>query len=504
MVFVSLQLILCSSNFLFEVSSMSTEEQEAVATNAPSNQPKKPTPIPWGQVIPLIAVRLSEPINFRLILPFLYPMIARFGIAKTPKDISFYAGLLFTAFSFCQTTTIMFWGRLSDRIGRRPVLMFGLAGNLIASLLLGTASSFWVAVAARAMNGLMAGNAAVIKSIMAEISDSSNRSSMMAMTPLAFNIGTMTGTTMGGLLADPAHQYPSVFGNFAPFIKFPYLLPFLVGAAVTLFGLVMVLLKVKETLAKKTQPVLLRETTSLLETPSQQKPKQKSIKELLTPTVIRSMGTNVLMCIAMSMSDQLYPIFAATPTKDGGLGFDTRSIGFSLVVDGIAVFYLQLVLYPKWERKYGALACYRWGQKLIIPFMLLLPFLSSLANRAEANTGGRFETCLLWLSLILLLLVKITGQVLAFTSINMITANIAPSKNDLGSMNGMQQLAMSSTRIIGPLLSGTLWSWSLKQGLPYPFDYHFAWTVGAIFAVGSLFMTYQLPESVNTFLSERE
>lgn len=463
--------------------------------------------MPWGQLAPLLAVRLSEPINFNLILPFLYKMIDDFGVAETPKDISFYASLLFASFAICQTMTIMYWGRLSDRIGRRPVLIIGLTGTLLSALLFGVAPTFWIALAARSFNGLLAGNVAVMKSVMAEISDNTNRSRMLALLPLTWNAGSMTGTSVGGLLADPAHQYPSVFGEFAPFVKYPYLLPCLIGSSVTLFGLVLGLFKVKETLVKEKQSDVPRETTPLLETLPQQPPKLKSLKELMTPTVIRVMSTNVLMCMSMSMADQIYPIFAATPAEDGGLGFNTRSIGFSLAIDGIAVFYLQLVSYPKWERKYGALSCYRWGQKFLIPFMLALPFLSSLASRvqiSQAGNGSSVEFYLLWVLLIALLLVRVVGQVLAFTSISMISANIAPSRADLGSMNGMQQLAMSATRVIGPLTSGILWSWSIKHELPYPFNAHLAWVVAAMLTTGSLYMTYFIPESVNTFLADME
>ncbi|KAJ2659446.1 hypothetical protein IWW48_003491 [Coemansia sp. RSA 1200] len=106
---------------------------------------------------------LSEPVNDTLILPFVYKMVERFGIAKDPKDVAFYSGLLFTSNAFCQALTVMHWGRLSDRIGRRPVLFIGLVGNLISIFVFGLAKSFWVALAARSFNGLLSGNVVVLK-----------------------------------------------------------------------------------------------------------------------------------------------------------------------------------------------------------------------------------------------------------------------------------------------------------------------------------------------------
>ncbi|KAJ2243108.1 hypothetical protein GGI13_006718, partial [Coemansia sp. RSA 455] len=59
----------------------------------------KETPLPWKQIAPLVAMRLAEPINLNLILPFMYKMIEDFDIADSPKDISHYSSILYMSFS---------------------------------------------------------------------------------------------------------------------------------------------------------------------------------------------------------------------------------------------------------------------------------------------------------------------------------------------------------------------------------------------------------------------
>ncbi|KAJ2889732.1 hypothetical protein IWW38_004533, partial [Coemansia aciculifera] len=164
----------------------------------------KETPLPWKQITPLLAMRLAEPINFVLILPFLYKMIEGFGIADSPKDISYYASMLFVSFSISQTMTVMYWGRISDRIGRRPVLIVGLVGTLAVSLLFGVCKTFTAALLVRVAAGVLAGNSAVMKSAMAEIADDTNRSRMMALLPLTWNFGSMVGSGIGGVFSNPA------------------------------------------------------------------------------------------------------------------------------------------------------------------------------------------------------------------------------------------------------------------------------------------------------------
>ncbi|KAJ2879030.1 hypothetical protein IWW38_006194, partial [Coemansia aciculifera] len=300
----------------------------------------------------------------------------------------------------------MYWGRLSDRIGRRPVLIAGLIGTLAVSVLFGVCKTFTAALLVRFAAGAFAGNAAVMKSAMAEIADDTNRSRMMALLPLTWNFGSMVGSGIGGVFSNPATQYPGLFGNSKLFIFFPYLLPCLIGSTVAAFGLVAGLFNFKETLVKPSQSVCVEavagqsgaatgcstERTPLLTQTAVAPVKQNSMRSLLTPLVVRVMTTNAIMCFAHNMCDQLYPIFAATDPRDGGLGLDPRSIGWSLGIEGIVVVYLQLVVYPRLERKYGVLHCYRRGLSISIPYLLFMPFLSLIAaclqTQGEANLSS--------------------------------------------------------------------------------------------------------------------
>ncbi|KAJ2717046.1 hypothetical protein H4R19_000213 [Coemansia spiralis] len=102
-----------------------------------------------------------------------------------------------------------------------------------------------------------------------------------------------------------------------------------------------------------------------------------------------------------------------------------------------------------------------------------------------------------------MLLLRIVGNVLAFTSMNLLVSNIAPSKDMLGTVNSVQQLGAVAARITGPLISGALWGWSVRGGLPYPLNGHLVWVLCGALLIVSWRASAALPPSVNIFAAGR-
>lgn len=91
------------------------------------------------------------------IFPYVYYMVKDFGVTKDITQISVYAGMVTSAFAFAEFSSGIAWGRLSDKIGRKPVLIAGLAGTALSMLIFGFAPSLPVALLARALGGLLNG-----------------------------------------------------------------------------------------------------------------------------------------------------------------------------------------------------------------------------------------------------------------------------------------------------------------------------------------------------------
>ena len=114
------------------------------------------TPLPMKTVIVLSLVVFSEPMSMTVLFPFVYFMVRDFGIVD--KDIGFYAGYIASSFSIAQFLTSILWGTMSDKFGRRPILLIGLFGNTITCLAFGVSKSLLWAVTSRFCCGLLNGN----------------------------------------------------------------------------------------------------------------------------------------------------------------------------------------------------------------------------------------------------------------------------------------------------------------------------------------------------------
>lgn len=145
----------------------------------------------------LLLIVVIDLIGFGVIIPLL-PFYAEYYDAS-PLQI----GLLMASYSASQFVAAAFWGRLSDRIGRRPVLLMSILGTGLAYTWLGFAETLTVLFAARIIGGFMAGNLAAAFAYVADITTKENRAKGMGMMGAAFSVGFIFGPAIGGILAGP-------------------------------------------------------------------------------------------------------------------------------------------------------------------------------------------------------------------------------------------------------------------------------------------------------------
>jgi MFS family permease len=185
-------------------------------------------------------------ITSSILLPFVAFMVTDlFGYSSS--DIGYYAGWLTSAYFLSQIFSSVILGQLSDIKGRRIIMLSGIAGNLVTTLVFGMSRVFWLALLSRFICGLINGNIGVLKSYIREITDQTNQAKAYTVRAVGWAIGTIVGPILGGGLARPAIQYPNLFSSTGLFGYFPFLLPCLASAILSGISLFLGMLYLKET-----------------------------------------------------------------------------------------------------------------------------------------------------------------------------------------------------------------------------------------------------------------
>ncbi|KAG5715809.1 putative peptide/nitrate transporter, partial [Termitomyces sp. T112] len=299
-------------------------------------QPKKRTPIPWGQFTIVMFLQLTEPLTSQVIYPFAPQLIRDIGITKgNENQVGYYVGLMQSLFFLTQAFTVLHWSRASDFIGRKPVLLIGLLGLSFSMYCFGLSSTFWGLVLSRCLNGALNGNIGVMKSIMVELTDSTNIARAYAYQPIAWSMGGTLGPLIGGSLARPAERFPELFGNNDFLKKYPYFLPCAVPATYTAIAWLITILCLKETLKspisisqlfkfRKDQDhkvvkgdIRSREPRTLQGHDEEQ---PLPLCDLLTPRVLLAAGNYAGLSLVDIAFRAIQPLFLSTPIAFGGLG----------------------------------------------------------------------------------------------------------------------------------------------------------------------------------------
>ncbi|KAH8985305.1 MFS general substrate transporter [Lactarius akahatsu] len=192
---------------------------------------RKPTPLPRLQIAILLSIWLVDSVISHSISPYLNQLVKELPIVgDDERKVGYYTGIIVSAHFAAEAVTVLHWNRLSDHIGRKPVLLLSLAGSIVSVIVFGLSRSFWALVLSRALHGALKGYGGVVKSMVAELTDETNVARGFSMLPMTWSLGYVIGPFIGGMLSRPQDRWPRIFSH--PFwAEYSHFLPCLVAAA---------------------------------------------------------------------------------------------------------------------------------------------------------------------------------------------------------------------------------------------------------------------------------
>eukprot|EP01080_Neovahlkampfia_damariscottae_P004949 gene4949-8545_t len=213
---------------------------------------KQSTPLPAKKLLVLFTIQVCDLLAGVGIFPYLSQLtvdLLGFDEKRDAKLVGYYSGFIGSSYYLTQLFTAPLWGYLSDKYGRRPILLIGSIGTSISCLLFGFSRWFWLALLTRSLFGVLNGNIGVTKTYMKEICDETNIARAFALSGMTFALAGVVGPLIGGFTSRPANKIPFLFDNWF-FNRFPYILPNLIISMLAMLSFILGIFFLEETKGK--------------------------------------------------------------------------------------------------------------------------------------------------------------------------------------------------------------------------------------------------------------
>ncbi|HMU91745.1 MAG TPA: MFS transporter [Anaerolineales bacterium] len=410
----------------------------------------------FKRILPVLVIVLVDLMGLSIIIPLLPLYAARFG--SSPLVI----GILQATYPMMQFLGAPILGRLSDRFGRKPILVVSQIGTLIGFIMLGFANSLLLLFISRIIDGLSGANISTAQAAIADSTTEKTRTQGLGLVGAAFGIGFVLGPILAFIvLAATGQNYQAVAFTAAFF---------------SLASILLTLFWFKETYAEVENPEASRKRRPF---------SFGALREALSrPSIGFLLILMFFYQIAFGGYEQLFSLFTLTR-----LGMDARDTSGLFVLAGLFIIVVQGGLIGRWSKQkgdrwlvlmgIGTLAIGLIGTALTpavpIPWYEKAKVLESMAGQGEFRVSIQSiniqlpdEAAKGWLGIIWLLLASfpaaLGGGVLQPAVNSLITK--ASDKNEVGGMLGASSAAYSAANAIAPLFYGALFQWF---GGPVPF-----------------------------------
>ena len=391
-------------------------------------------------LIKIFIAIFTEITAFGMLIP-LTPIVA----SRMFGEDSLKIGLLISAYSMVQFVLAPFWGRLSDRFGRKPILLLGFMGSACAHLLFAFSDSFMDIVISRLLAGFFGGNVVIASAYIADKTSVKNRSKNLGLIGMAFGAGFTIGPLLGFLfiLLGESISQTQPFGIY--FASMGASILCLLNGILSFFLL-------KESLPYKKDLKSIFQKNSFFKRPD--------LLSLWNSFKTPELGVVLMMSFILWFSlAHIEPVLTLLVLDD--FLWDKKTAYASFIYIGILMIFSQAYLVRHWIPKWGESLVNRLGLMGMSAGLLMIAGSSLLASFSISKVVA-----------LLFLVFGVTafsiGYSLSNTSLNGALSLLSPDSQQ-GRIFGVNQSLSSMARIIGPALGGWLY-----QHLSHPSPFLFA------------------------------
>ncbi|GAB7359752.1 hypothetical protein MBLNU230_g6924t1 [Neophaeotheca triangularis] len=425
-------------------------------------------PMPKVQVFLLCYASLVEPISYFTIFPFISEMLSRVGELEE-ANVGFWAGMIESLFSLVQMLLMIGYGRLADRLGRKPVLVFSLTGVSFSTAFFGCSTSLWMMVLFRCLAGTFAGSVVTVRAMLTENTNAKTQARAFSLYMFTRNLGILIGPLIGGGLANPTEQFPSVFGHVQFLKDYPYALATIVAGTICLTAAIASAFGLKETLQRKdtssskTDPPM--STWDVLKAPG-------------VPIVLFIYGYSAFIGLSYTA---VSPVFLFTSIERGGFKFSPQWISIFLAVAGASQALWMLLIFPPLQQRTSTGFVLRACAVAWPLFFVSFPVLNEFLRRGWTTPFWIVGP---------IALVLASGVSMSYACVQLCLNDVAPSPQVNATLNALALVVTSGVRAVAPALFTSIFAFGVKKGW---IDGHLFWVVICVFSLAFLVVLRWLP-----------
>ncbi|KAI0250883.1 MFS general substrate transporter [Lactifluus subvellereus] len=460
--------------------------------------PRKPTQLPTAQISILLSLWIAEAVVEHSITPYINQLVRELPIVGGDgRKVGYYTGIILSLHHAAEAIFALPWNRLSDHVGRKPVLLSCLAGTIVSIISFGLSRSFWALAFSRCLHGALKGDIGTVKSMMAELTDETNVARGFSLLPMTWALGYVVGPFIGGILSRPQDRWPHVFSH--PFwATYPYFLPCLVVAAYACLSFVAVAMFLEETMnvtsstefqsTRTNRDAPLEDSSDVLNASQKAAQEPLPLRSVLTRAVVISVVNYAMLSFLEMISLALIPLIWSTPIEFGGLDMSPASIGLWISAYGVMDGIFQFAFFPRIVGRFGPRLVFLTSIAAYAIIYTMFPF-ENLALR-HAAVGG--PTVIVWL-LVFLQLWSLGVSNMGYSAVFMFICAAAPNQRSLGATNGFAQTLASVQRAVGPAAADWLFAFTLMHNI---LGGKFIYVVLLVLVCVALAIAAQLPRRI--------